>query len=355
MTAITNNIVKQQPDGSVILTAPVMIPGVPDCDFSRGEPPLTVEQINYFEKTYHDYRLNDDEHKFQFTGETIGNPVESFLLDEDTNFTLLNGSQKSYPSGTWMLSSRITDPEAVQTALNGGYTGYSPTVKNREVADRLISALKSETITYSEFMGACKSHSMEGLIKDVVDPVVLSVSLTKKPCQHHSKFCKHNISGDNMSEDSKIKTKVLAALGMTEEAEVSALKSQVDDLEDTMDEKFEALEGKFDSSLKSMQDSFEETLTKALKEVGSSKSKNEEEEEEEEEEGETTPSNEGGEKPPEEEEEEDEEEESKPPKKKSNGASKSRPLHNNNDPQEKEDSNTYKAMGRRPDGTAKHI
>ena len=194
------NIVNQNKDGSVTLTAPVMIPGIPDCDFGRGEPPLTVEQIKYFEKTYHDYHLNDEEHKFEFTGETIGHPVESFILDKDTNFTLLNGSKKSYPQGTWMLSTNITDPEAVQTALNGGYTGYSPTVKNREVADRLISALKSELITYSEFIGACKSRSMDGLIKDVVDPVVLSVSLTKKPCQHHSKFCKHNILGDNMGE-----------------------------------------------------------------------------------------------------------------------------------------------------------
>ncbi len=341
----------------MILTAPVMIPGIADCDFDRGEPPLTVEQIRYFEKTYHDYRLNDEEHKFQFTGETIGNPVESFILDKDTNFTLLNGSQKSYPNGTWMLSTMITDPEAVQTALTGGYTGYSPTVKNREVADRLISALKSELITYTEFIGACKSHSMEGLIKDVVDPVVLSVSLTKKPCQHHSKFCKHDISGDNMSEDSKIKAKVLAALGMTEEADGSALKSQVDDLEETMDEKFEALESKWDSSLKSMKESFEETLKESLKEVGSSKSKNDDDEEEEEEENgdETNPK--PTEKPPKNDDEEEEEGEEPPKtkKKKSNGASKSKPLHNNGDPAPKEELNTYKAMGRNPDGTAKRI
>ncbi len=114
-----------------------MIPGVPDCDFTRGEPPLTEQQIKYFEKTYHDYRLNDDNHKFEFNGQTIGKPVESFILEKDTDLTLLNGSKKSYSRGTWMLSSRITGPVAVQTALDGGYTGYGPTVKTREVADRI--------------------------------------------------------------------------------------------------------------------------------------------------------------------------------------------------------------------------
>lgn len=335
-----------------------MIPGVPDCDFDRGEPPLTTEQIRYFEKTYHDYHLNDDEHRFEFTGQTIGKPLESFILEKDTDLTLLNGSKKSYPRGTWMLSSRITDPVAVQTALDGGYTGYSPTVKNREVADRLISALKSEILTYPEFMSACKSHSIDGLIKDVVDPVVLSVSLTKKPCQHHSKFCKHNISGENMANNEPdVKTKVLAALGMTNEAEVSALKSQVDDL----DEKIEGMEEKFESSLKSMEENFTKTLKEALKPVGSSKSKgkNEEEEEEEEGEGENKPNpNKGETKPPENPEEEEEEEgegETKPPVKKKKGASKSRPLHNNGDPTPKEEISTYKAMGRNPDGTAKTI
>ncbi len=335
-----------------------MIPGIPDCDFSRGEPPLTVEQIKNFEKTYHDYHLSDDEHKFEFTGHTIGKPVESFILEKDTDLTLLNGSKKSYPKGTWMLSTRITDPVAVQTALDGGYNGYSPTVKNREVADRLISALKSRIITYSEFMGACKSHSMDGLIKDVVDPVVLSVSLTKKPCQHHSKFCKHDILGENMSDDTKkMKARVLNALGMSEEAEISALKSQVDEL----DEKIDGMEEKFESSLKSMEENFTKTLKEVLKPVGSSKSKgkNEEEEEEEEGEGENKPNPNNGEtKPPENPEEEEEEEgegENKPPVKKKKGASKSRPLHNNGDPTPKEEISTYKAMGRNPDGTAKTI
>ena len=147
------NVITPEKDGSVILTAPVMVPGVPDCDFNRGEPPLTKEQIKNFAKSYEKYQFTDHEHQLEFTGQKIGEPIHSFLLSEDSNLTLLDGSKKSYPSGTWMLSTKLTDPDAVETALDGGYTGYSPTIKNREVADRLFSALKSETLTYFEFLG----------------------------------------------------------------------------------------------------------------------------------------------------------------------------------------------------------
>lgn len=338
-----------------------MVPGIPDCDFDRGEPPLTEEQILNFAKSYENYQLVDSEHELEFNGRKIGKPLESFILDDDTSLILLNGSQKSYPRGTWMLSTHITDPEAVQTALDGGYTGASPTVKNREVADRLYAALKSESITYEEFMGACKSHSLDGLIKDVVDPVVLSVSLTKKPCQHHSKFCKHNSLGENMSDDTKkMKARVLNALGMSEEAEVSALKSQVDEL----DEKIDGLDEKFESSLKSMEERFTETLKEALKPASASKSKDDDDDDEEGNEGEKGETNPqpNPEKPPENNDDDDDEEgdegeegETKPKPNKKKGASKSRPLHNNGDPAQKEEISTYKAMGRRPDGTAKTI
>jgi uncharacterized protein YceH (UPF0502 family) len=70
------------------------------------------------------------------------------------------------------------------------------------------------------------------LIKDVPDPVVLSVSLTKQPCLHESKFCEL----DNMEEDvQSFKSKVLSAIGMSEEAEVLALKAEVNSLEEKID------------------------------------------------------------------------------------------------------------------------
>lgn len=348
------NLITQNPDGTVDLTAPVMIPGIPDCDFDRGEPPLTTTQIEYFAKSYEDYSYLDSEHELERNGRKRGKPINSFLLTEDTSFILYDGSQKSYPEGTWMLTSHLTDPEAIHTALNGGYSGYSPTVKNRKVADMYKSAIKSREMTYNEVISACKSHSVDGLIKDVKDPVVLSVSLTGRPCQTHSKFCKHQINGDNMTEnENTTKTKVLKALGMTGEAEVSALKSQVDDL----DAKIDGLVTKeeLNASLKSMQDSFIENMKETLKEVGSSKSSTEDPDEEGEGEEGSEPTK-SSEPPKDDNNTDDGGDEEEPPKANQNGASKSRPLHNNNDDTNNpQDVDTYRAMGRNPDGTAKKI
>lgn len=331
-----------------------MIPGVPDCDFNRGEPPLTRKQVAEFANSYTDYQFIDSEHELERNGRKIGKPSASFLLDEDSTFRVKDGV-KSYPKGTWMLTAHLTDQEAIETALNGGYTGASPTVKNRKVADRYKAALKSQTMTYPEMISACKSYSQGELIKDVVDPVVLSVSLTGKPCQEHSKFCKYKI-GDKMTNSNEVdvKTKVLAALGMTNEAEVTALKSQVE----TLDEKIDGLEEEFKSSLKSMQDSFEETLTNALKEVGSGASKSQNPKDDDEDGEGTEPTNEEGNEDagnPEPTNEDDDDDEPEPPKKKTRGASKSQPIHNNSSDGDRFEKDTYTFMGRRPDGTAKSI
>ena len=42
--------IKQLEDGTIELTAPVMIPGAKDCDYNNGEPPLTKNQIAQFAK-----------------------------------------------------------------------------------------------------------------------------------------------------------------------------------------------------------------------------------------------------------------------------------------------------------------
>ena len=52
----------QNSDGTVDLTAPVMIPGAKDCDYKNGEPPLTTEQIRQFAKSYEQYKFIDHEH-----------------------------------------------------------------------------------------------------------------------------------------------------------------------------------------------------------------------------------------------------------------------------------------------------
>ena len=327
-------------DGTVNLTAPVMIPGAKDCDWANGEPPLTVEQIREFAKSYEKYQFIDHEHGLTRDGTRIGVPVDSFLLTEDTTMTTLNGSMKSYPKGSWFVTSQLTDKDAIDLALNGGYTGYSASVFTKSRADEYLSALKSEPST--PLPCSCKDVSSSGnsLIKDVPDPVVLSVSLVKSPCLHDSEFCEVD-KGEIMEEDVKsLKSKVLSAMGMSEEAEVVALKSQVVSLE----EKIAAMETNFQEALKSMQEEFTKTLTEALTPVAE---KSEEVTEEEAEVEEVEPVEE---EPTEEVEEEEPEEEPVAEK----GESKAEPVHDNLQAEKAKKINIYEFMGKNPDGTRKH-
>ena len=346
--------IKTLTDGTILLTAPVMIPGAKDCDWINGEPPLTSEQIQEFAKSYEKYRFIDHEHGLTRNGERIGEPVDSFLLTEDTTMTTLDGSLKSYPRGSWFVTSHITDPEAVQLALGGGYTGYSASVFTQSRADEYLTALKSEPDT--PLPCSCKDVSSSGnsLIRDVPDPVVLSVSLVKSPCLHDSKFCE--VNGDIMEnqEDVKsLKSKVLSAMGMSEEAEVVALKSEVEDLKATIT----TMQTDFQTALKSMQDEFTKTLTEALHPIESEalKAKEDDEDEDEEDKAQEEEKEETDETAEEEvaEEETEEDEEEEEEKKAEKGESKQAPVHDNLQAQKSRPTNIYEALGRNPDGTRK--
>ena len=180
------------------------------------------------------------------------------------------------------------------------------------------------------------------LIKDVPDPVVLSVSLTKQPCLHESKFCELS---DNMEEELSLKSKILNAMGMSEEAEVIALKSEVSELKETI----ATMQNDFQEALKSMQEEFKQTLTEALTpveetvEVVAEKAEEAEPTEEEEEvEVEEEPSAEKAEEVEEVVEEIAEK-----------GESKAEPVHDNIEAQKAKPVNIYTALGRNPDGTRK--
>ena len=333
--------IKQNSDGSILLTAPVLIPYAKDCDYENGEVPLNPEQVKAFKESYDKYGFVDHEHGLTKDGRKIGTPHNSIILDHDTTFTIYDGTSKTYPMGTWMLTTMLTDEEAISEAMKGYYTGYSPSILPRASADKYLAALKAG----KEDECSCKNQvsSMgNSLIKDVPDPVVLSVSLTRQPCLHESQFCEL----DNMEEDISLKSKILNAMGMSEEAEVIALKSEVSDLK----AEIEAMKESFAESLKSMQEDFKQTLTEALTpvaeeevEVAEKAETEEEATEEAEEEVEEEPAEE-------EDEAEEEEEEEEPIVEK--GESKAEPIHDNIAEKAKP-INIYKALGRNPDGTRK--
>ena len=342
--------IKQNSDGSVYLTAPVLIPNARDCDYENGETPLTIEQVKAFKESYDKYGFVDHEHGLTKDGRKIGEPSKSIILDHDTTFTIYDGTSKTYPMGTWMLTTQLTDEEAISEALKGYYTGYSPSILPRASADKYLEALKTKGEC------SCKNISSMGnsLIKDVPDPVVLSVSLTRQPCLHESKFCEI----DNMEEELSLKSKILNAMGMSEEAEVIALKSEITDLKGEI----EAMKTEFSEALQSMQDEFKQTLTTALTpvdEVVAEKGETEptEEVEAEEAEVEVEEEEEVAEKSEEEEEatEEEPEEETEEVVEEiaEKGESKAEPVHDNIQAEKTKKMTIYEALGRNPDGTRK--
>ena len=336
--------IKHLDDGTIYLTAPVLIPYAKDCDYENGETPLNPTQILAFKNSYDNYGFVDHEHGLTKDGRKIGEPSKSIILDHDTTFTTLDGTETMYPSGTWLLQTHITDDEAISEANKGYYTGYSPSILPRASADKYLAALKAG----KEDECACKNQisSMgNSLIKDVPDPVVLSVSLTKQPCLHESKFCELS---DNMEEELSLKSKILNAMGMSEEAEVVALKSQVSDLE----AKIEEMKTEFAESLKSMQDEFKQTLTEALTPVDDETVEVAEKAEEAETTEEVAEEEEVEEEPAAEKAEEEEVvEEEEPVAEK--GESKAEPVHDNIEAQKAKPINIYTALGRNPDGTRK--
>ena len=320
-------------DGTINLTAPVLIPEARDCDYENGETPLTREQITAFKESYDKYGFVDHEHGLTRDGRKIGEPSKSIILDQDTTFTLYDGTTTTYPVGTWLLTTHITDDEAISEAMKGYYTGYSPSILPRASADKYLAALKAGTDC------ACKNVSSMGnsLIRDVPDPVVLSVSLTRQPCLHESKFCEVN----NMeNEEVSLKSKILTAMGMSEEAEVIALKSEVSELKETI----ASMQTDFQEALKAMQEEFTQTLTEALKPVDEVVAEKSEEE------AETETTEEDVEEEVEEEEDvvEEETEEEEPVAEK--GESKAEPVHDNIVEKASKPKSIYEIMGRYPNG-----
>ena len=333
--------INQLKDGTIELTAPVLIPNARDCDYHNGETPLNKSQIQAFKESYDKYGFVDHEHGLTKNGRKIGEPSTSKILDQDTTFTLYDGTQQTYPMGTWLLTTHITDPTAISEAMKGYYTGYSPSVLPRASADKYLAALKAGTEC------ACKNNvsSMgNSLIKDVPDPVVLSVSLTKQPCLHESKFCEV----DNMeNEEMSLKSKILTAMGMSEEAEVIALKGEVQSLKDEI----EAMKSEFKDTLTTMQDEFKQTLTEALKTVDEVAEEEITEPTEEEADVEVEEEVEADKATEEVETTEEPVEDEVVAEK---GESKAEPVHDNITAEKSKPTNIYAIMGRNPDGTRKH-
>ncbi|WP_407420682.1 XkdF-like putative serine protease domain-containing protein [Methanobrevibacter sp.] len=323
-------------DDQFLFTAPVMIPDKPDCDYERGEEPFTAEEIRFFKESFQDYQIIDKNHQvFKDLGsaKSVGDPVDSFLLNEETTYRLVTGGTETYPAGTWMLTSNVTDPTTQQEIDDGILTGYSLSV-HREDVGRLIK----------KYM-ATKSSGGQ-LIHDIPNPNAITVSIVGKPCQSGSKQCKLNGS-DVMSDDKKTLDKIRDILGGDKPE--YATKSDLDALAEQIKEEHE---GAMKSLSEEMAVAMGTAIKEAFSEVGAIKSKDDDDDDDAGAEGSGDGQTEGsGDNKPN---PEDDDEPKKKPKKKDgskqgkvhNGATKS----DNN-----EDLDTYAFLGRNPDGTSKNI
>lgn len=334
---VIKEVVTKQ-DDYLFITSPVLVPGEADCDYNRGEKPLTAEEVRKLAYSFMDYRIIDKEHDYLTTKKAVATPVESYLTTEPTSWKSVDGQVREYPTGTWMLKSMVTDPTAKRKVLSGEYTGTSVTAISKSTADKL--AMK---------------ESAGKLIKDIENPVGYTVSLVKEPCVGSAKFCKNKIvniaNGDKMAqkEDNNVLAALKEALG----------------IENKTEEKLEYVTKEdFDNGIASIKEASKEAIVEAIKELQEEKKKKEEEEEETDEGNSSTNSNsnsntDGGSSSEEEEEEEDDEkkkkikESEKECKNKKNKEGKALKSHNNNPPAATKSaaSTVYEIMGRDSTGS----
>lgn len=226
---------KSDKTDELFFTAPVMIPGEADCDYARGEKPFTADEIRDIAEAYKDYAIVEKDHDYLYTRQKVGMAVKSWITDEPMNLKYIDGEETMIPAGTWMATTCITDPATIKRALNGEFTGYSPTVLSRKAAAQLEVAQK---------------QSAGNLIHNLDEPVGFAISLVKKPCLRKAKFCKIKNKDDTMNDEVTFKTQLKDFLGLNndtprEETVEVATKSEdfvtVKDFEKFKDEFFAAM------------------------------------------------------------------------------------------------------------------
>ncbi|MEI7434477.1 MAG: XkdF-like putative serine protease domain-containing protein [Methanomicrobiales archaeon] len=99
----------------------VLVPGLADCDRTRGEKLLTEKEIQRIaHKWMSDYRNIDIRH----TLKNVAVPVESYLLPAPMQVTL-EGRQVTLPKGSWILASKVEDAAVLAEIKAGVLKGYS--------------------------------------------------------------------------------------------------------------------------------------------------------------------------------------------------------------------------------------
>lgn len=191
------NIIEETRD-YIIVTLPIFIPEVRDCEYDQGEKPLTAEQIRKFAEEYLDWKIVDLEHEFLYNGQVIGTLLESHITTRPQIVKFIDGTPREYPTGTWFVTLKITDQDVIQGIKDGHYTGGSATTIERKDAEKLRKLLNSHV------PASTKSQIKRIKISDIRDPVVITISIVHSPCVPLAKFCSlknNNKKVSNMTKE----------------------------------------------------------------------------------------------------------------------------------------------------------
>lgn len=206
-----------------IVTAPVLIPGTPDCDYTNGEPPLTSEQITQLMTTYQEHQIIDYNHKYMFDGKwykrNLGTPTRIWQTSDTVSYKDRYDITRTTPPGTWWQTTKVTDPEAIKLIDEGKLNAYSLTTVNKPFLERFlqisnngISTKNKETLSdlLREYDISTKHRTP---IAKIRDPVGFTVSLVDFPCVGGAVFARdclvqsqqeNNFSNKNREEDDKM-------------------------------------------------------------------------------------------------------------------------------------------------------
>ena len=152
----------------------------------------------------------------------VGTPFKLFMSEKSISYKDTKGNIIETPKGTLWGSMDIFDERMIEKVDNGELSAFSVTVAEKKDADyvmneynRLSLGKKSVKSSSGENVVDEKVYSnmndiysklthKRHLIKDIEDPVLLTVSLTTLPCVSKARFCENIISAQKSNKQGDI-------------------------------------------------------------------------------------------------------------------------------------------------------
>ena len=212
------------------VTAPLLVPNTPDCDYANGEELLDENKILSLKNSYNNYNLIDYEHQFtQMTSPyymtNVGMPVKLFVSEKSISYKDTKGNIIETPKGTLWGSMDIFDERMIEKVDKGELSAFSVTVAEKKDADYVMNEYNRLSLGKQSIKSSSGENEVDDkiysrindiysklttkrhLIKDIEDPVILTVSLTSLPCVSKARFCENILSAQKSNKQGDIMEK----------------------------------------------------------------------------------------------------------------------------------------------------